>query len=220
MMRVALLGLTLLSATFAARTSRADQVTFHAEQYGCELSVFGNPRGRVEPDRPLTTSLDRGREYLVECESHDIPVKLYARNNVGSFGSAPFQDSPLHRDVTVVPVAVLPNVVRGAAAGKIDVTAVADSNSVACKVDKKDPKDAFSDETHQIAPKDPHRIPKGSHVQLTGTPQIHCGDTNLIEVVVDGSKAWFRNRDFSFFYKEKPIPLYPPSQDFDCCWIE
>jgi hypothetical protein len=152
MIRLSLLGLALLAATFAAQASSTDPVTFHAEKYGCELSVFGNLRGRVEPDRPLITSLDRGREYLVECESHDIPVKLYARNYVGSYGPMPFQGSPLPKDVTVVPVAVLPNVVRAAAAGKINVTAVAESNSVDCEVDKIDPKDAFSDRSHQIAP--------------------------------------------------------------------
>jgi hypothetical protein len=217
-MRGALLGLTLLSATLAAQAAEADPITFRTEQYGCELSIFGDPKGRVEPDRPMTVDLHRGREYLVECESHDIPVKLYARENVFSRGD--FRNGALPADVIVDPVAVLPNVVRAAAAKKIDVIAAADSISVACKVDIKNPKDSFSRESHQIASPHPLRIMKGSPVQLTGAPQMHCGDTNLIEAMVDGSKAWFRNRDFVFSYEDKPISLYPPSQDFECCWID
>ena len=217
-MRTVLLGLTLLFATIAAHTIRADPVTFRAEQYGCDLSVFGSPRGRVELDTPNTIDLPRGREYLVECESHDIPVKLYARNYVFPRGN--FQNGVLPKDVVVVPVAVLPNVIRAAAATKIDVTAIADSSSLACEVSKKDPKDPMTDESRQIASPNPHRISKGTSVQLTGAPLTHCGDTNLIEVVVDGSKAWFRNRDFTFSYKGKAISLFPPSQDYDCCWIE
>jgi hypothetical protein len=220
MNRIALFGLPFLAAILAAQASTADEVTFHAERYGCDLRVSGNPQGRVEPDKPLTISLERGREYLVECESHDIPVKLYARNYVGSYGPTPFQASPLPKDVTVVPVAVLPNVVGAAAAGKIDVVTVTESISTACKADEKDPKDLFSDTTHQIAPEHPYRIKKGRHVELTGKRPMHCGDTNLIEVVVDDNNAWFPNRDFSFQYNGKAIPLYPPSQDFGCCWIE
>lgn len=218
MMRTELFGLTFLLTVLTTQAARADPITFRAEHYGCELSVFGKPEGRVEPDRPLTIDLPRGREYLVECESNDIPVKLYARNNVFSRGN--FQNGALPADVTVVPVAVLPNAVRAAAAMKIDVTANSDSSSFACKVEIKDPKDPLSKQSHQIAPPRPDRILKGTSVQLTGLPQMHCGDTNLIEVKVGGSKAWFRNRDFDFSYKGKPILLYPPSQDLECCWIE
>ena len=49
---------------------------------------------------------------------------------------------------------------------------------------------------------------------------MHCGDTNLIEIMVDGSKSLFRNGDFAFSYKDKPIPLFPASQRYECCWIE
>jgi hypothetical protein len=217
-MRIGLLGLTLSSVALTAQLARADPIKFRAEEYGCELSVFGSPRGRIELDKPLTIDLPRGREYLAECESHDIPVKLYARNNVFPRGN--FQNGALPTDVTMVPVAVLPNAVRAAADRKIDVTAIVDSISVACKVEIKDPKNPLSTESHQTSPPRPDRIPKGTSVQLTRAPQMHCANTNLIEVIVGGSKAWFRNRDFSFSYKGKPIPLFPPSQDYECCWIE
>jgi hypothetical protein len=204
MLRGALLQLILLIVT--GRTATADQVRFHTLQYGCDLKVFGQPRGRAEPVSPLTIDLPRGQEYLVECESHDVPVKLYARTNVFSRGD--FKNGSLPSEVTIAPVAVLPNVVRAAAENKIDVTTTTDASSVACELGQ----------SHQIITT-PH-IPAGTAVKLSGEPQIHCGDTNLIEVLVGGSKALFPNRDFSFSYKGKPIPLFPPSQDFECCWIE
>src|SRR4051794_30861524 len=115
------------------------------------------------------------------------PVKLYARNYVGSFGRGPFgRGNPLPKDVTVVPVAVLPNVIKAAQKGEVDVTAIADSTAVGCKVDRKDPNDSLSENSQQIKPDRLHRIPKETSVQLTGAAQVHCGDTNLIEVVVDG----------------------------------
>jgi len=205
-------GIVLI--TMKTQMAWAEPVRFHAKQYGCELTVFGVSRGRVEPDKPFTTDLPRGREYLVECESHDIPVKLYARNYVGSFGRG------MPMDVTVAPVAVLPNVVRAAAKGRIVVTAIADSNNVSCKVKKKDPNSPFQDESHQIAPEQSYHLLRGTVVTLTGSPPLHCGDTNLIEVSIDDSKAWFPNKDFSFSYMGLTIPLYSPSQDFECCWIE
>lgn len=217
-MRVSIFGLTLLSILLLLQKAIADPINFSTEQYSCQLSVDGVDRGKIEPGTPLTINLFGGggpfsgssREYLVECESHEIPVKLYARHY-------------LYRrlqDVTVVPVAVLPNAIRAAAAGKIDVTAIADSSSLACEITKEDPKDSFFDKSRQIKPEHPYRIPKGASVQLTGASLLHCGDTNLIEVVVQNSKSWFRNQDFVFSYKGKTIALYRPSQIYECCWIE
>jgi hypothetical protein len=213
MLRHSFLPLALLLVV--SKTAAADQVMLHTLQYGCELKVFGQSRGRVEPDAPLTIDLPRGREYLVECESHDIPVKLYARINV--FARGDIRTGSLPTDIKISPVAVLPNVVQAAALSKIDVKTTTNTSSVACEVG---PEEKLGRKSRQIAPLQVLQIPAGTAVQLSGERQIHCGDTNLIEVMVGGSKALFPNRDFSFSYKGKPISLFPPSQDLECCWIE
>src|SRR5689334_7543327 len=171
-MRILVLLFAVVSIA-GASSEVAAQVRFRTEIYACELSVDAQPRGRVAPDAPLMTVLQRGQEHLVECESHDIPVKLYSRNYVGSFG--PLGGGPaLPADITVRPVAVLPNVVRSASEGKIVVTAIVDSRNVDCKVKKKNPNDQFQEESHQIPPQHSYVIQKGTSVKLTGTPQLHC----------------------------------------------
>jgi hypothetical protein len=130
-----------------------------------------------------------------------------------------FQRGPLPNDMKMKPIAVLPNVIRAAAAKQIQVTTVVDSYSLDCRTEK-DPKNPALTVSSQVALNTPRRIPKGISVQVTGSPQMHCGDTNLIEVIVDGSKGWFRNRDFAFSYKQKAITLFEVSQDLECCWIE
>jgi hypothetical protein len=213
MTRISIFLATIALFAVGSQMAQAAQIRFHTKQYGCELTVFGAAKGRVEPEMPLTIDLPRGREYLVECESHDIHVKLYSRDSI-------FVSSSLPTDYTLDPVAVLPNVLRAAAEGKISVIAAADSRNVACHVTKKDPNSPFQDESHQIAPERSYQVKKGTVVRPTVSPQLHCGDTNLIELFVDGSTAWFRNKDFSFFYNGSAIPLYRPSQDFECCRIE
>jgi hypothetical protein len=211
-----LLIVTIIFVIPRASDAAADPTTFHAEQYVCELTIDGEAKGRIYPDQPFTIDLPRGHEYVVECESHDIPSKLYARNYVFSRGD--FRSGPLPADVTVAPVAVLPNVVRAAVAGELEVTAVVNTTSVICQGKSKDQRNLSSKDSHLITPQEPQEIPKGAVVQLSGAPWMHCGDTNLIEVIVGGSKAWFRNRDFVFSYKGKAIPLFDLSQDLACCW--
>lgn len=217
MIRTLMVSLVLTVFSLVPRMALADPVSFKAEGYGCDLKIMGKAHGRIDPGSPKIVDLPRGREYLVECESHDIPVKLYARANL--FAKGDFRTAPLPSEMVLVPVAVLPNLARAAAAKAINVTAVADTMSVGCKVtkDPKSPGETISRQT--VSPK-PLRIAKGTSAQLTATPWMHCGDTNLVEATVGGSKGWFRNRDFAFAYKGKPIELFSPSRDYACCWIE
>ncbi|SEI81274.1 hypothetical protein [Paraburkholderia diazotrophica] len=215
LMQLVVSASSLIIATLSL-PARADSVTFHAVQYGCDLKIDGHTEGRLEVGTAKSLELQRGREYLVECESHDIPVKLYARSYVFSRGD--FRNGPLLNDVVLTPVAVLPNVVRAAAMNQIDVTSTVDSAEVSCRTTK-DPKDQRSNITSQVIPQSPHRIPKGSQIHLTGAPMMHCGDTNLIQANVDGAKRWFKNRDFAFSYHGKAITLFEVSQDLECCWI-
>jgi hypothetical protein len=219
-MRIDILTLATMSVLLLSdRVALADDpVTFHADEYGCSLRIDGREVGRIEPNAPKTIPLPRGREYLVECESHDIPVKLYARNYLFSRGD--FRNGPLANEVRLLPVAVLPNIIKAVAAQKLTATTLIDSKNVGCQNDPVKPDHPWEDKSHQISPEQQRVIPKGTAVELTPTSLRHCGDTNLIEVRFDGWTDWFRNRDFEFSYQGKKITLFPVSQDLDCCWIE
>lgn len=194
-----------------------DPVTFKVKDYGCDLTTPGRPLGHLSPDNPLTASFARGREYLIECTSLDIGVKLYARHFL--YSPAGFNGA-LPSEFDVVPVAVLPNLVKAAAANRIVVTAVTNAQNLECKEEKADPKEPWRDTSTQVVPPNRITVPNGTVPTVLADRPMHCGDTNLILIDYGGRKAWFRNRDFIFTFKGKPIGVFPPSRDYPCCWIE
>jgi hypothetical protein len=188
------------------------------KDYACDLTVFGRPLGHLSPGSPLTVPFARGNEYLIECKSSEIGVKLYARQNL--YSQANFANGALPSNFEIVPVAVLPNLVKAAAGNRIEVATTKASRDLQCEVGKQNPKDPWADASKQIVPAKRITIPMGVKVTVLPDRPIHCGDTNLILVNYNGQKAWFPNRDFIFTYKSKPIGVFPPSQDRACCWIE
>jgi hypothetical protein len=194
-----------------------DQVTFTTKDYPCDLTSDGKPLGRLSPGKPLTITMGRGREYLIECTT-DVGVKLYSRDYLSSRTDFFNGSLPTHMDV--VPVAVLPNLVKAAAAGNVEVTADTLSESLECNEGKSNPSEPWADNSKQIIPAKRVSIPKGTKVNVLPDKPLHCGNTNLIRLNVSGEKAWFPNKDFVFTYKDRSIGVFPPSQDYACCWIE
>lgn len=200
--------------------SRADPVTFRVIDFPCDLSIFGKLIGPIELNQPKVVRLPRGKEYLVECSSFRIPVKLYARRYL--FAAGDFQTGALPNEVVLQPVAVLPNVVKAVATGGLVATTVRDAIPYQCK---RPPKAASASDWSRergeiIIAKDRPIIPKNTKVLLSPSRPEFCFDTNLVGVQSPSGATWYRNEDFVFSHEGKAINLYPPSQHAECCWIE
>lgn len=214
------LGILLLAGAGSASAQvpsavKIDPVTFSADQFACDLEIDGKSSGHLVPGKPVTINLPRKVEYLVECESHEIPVKLYARFYLTAprFGSG----GALVPKVTLLPLAVLPNVIDASSEPGMEVTAISTVKSVGCKVSGGA---GFGlREGKPTVPTAVRTIAAGTKVKPTRSEPIHCGDTNLVELQGPDWKAWFPNRSFQFSYRGRRITLFEPSQDATCCWI-
>lgn len=204
-----------ISLSLAAAPALADQVKFQTEGFACNLRIGTEEKGRIAPERPLTLNLPRRVEYLVQCESHETPVKLYARAFLAPTG--PTRNSPLQQNLVLRPVAVLPNLVQASAAPGMKVVAATNVASIGCKLSAGR---SFGLAEGTVVPQTTTRnIPEGTTVRLTGADPVNCGGTNLIEVQGPGWRAWFPNKAFTFSFQGRRIDIFPPSQDYTCCWI-
>ncbi|MDO6415941.1 hypothetical protein Q4F19_16245 [Sphingomonas sp. BIUV-7] len=207
--------LSAAGAGISQRPANVDPVTFVADQFACDLKIDGRPSGHITPGQPLTVSLPRKFEYLVECESHELPVKLYARYYL----TAPRNGTSeaLTPQVTLLPVAVLPNLIKASSAPGMEMTAISTARSAGCKLST-----GYHEQLQEGTPAAPsavRTVTAGSRVKPTTAEPVHCGDTNLVELQGPGWTAWFPNRAFQFSFRGRLIFLYEPSRDLSCCWI-
>jgi len=209
---------TILIALGVATTTapaKADTVTFQTEHFACDLTLDNVAKGHLEPGKPLVINVPRRVEYLVQCESHEIPVKLYARSYLFSVSGMP--NGPLKPSINLLPVAVLPTLVRASSSPGMEVTTTTTVRSVGCKISHGA---SFGlKEGRLIRQAKIRTIASGTRVRLTKAEPIHCGDTNLIEIQGSNWRAWFPNKAFNFSFRGRKIEVFPPSQDSTCCWI-
>jgi hypothetical protein len=209
----AFLAITVVAV---AAPANAGPVTFETRQFACDLTVDNQPRGHLEVDKPVTIDLPPKVEYLIQCESHELPVKVYARNYLTAGSHMP--NAPMSHGISILPIAVLPNLVRAASAQGMEIIAATDVHSIDCKLSEGS---SFGLQEGQPKPSTTVRtVASGTKVKLTGNPPIHCGETNLIEVQGPGWRAWFPNKAFTFSFQGRKIEVFAPSQNDTCCWIE